>query len=98
MLYPPNQPVYQHLGISNTVSTGVLRKIGFVLLIVALVAVAARKSWIEPQNGHISHPNRYRKDTNDACPSNRPFVCYVFDELEKPYPELSGPKDTQVWQ
>ncbi|CAJ0577202.1 unnamed protein product, partial [Mesorhabditis spiculigera] len=91
MLDPPNQPVYHHLGIS----TGVLRKIGFVLLIVALVAVAARKSWIEPQNGHISRPNRYRKDTNDACPSNRPFVCYVFDELERPYPELSGPKDTQ---
>ncbi|CAJ0577033.1 unnamed protein product, partial [Mesorhabditis spiculigera] len=86
MLYPPNQPVYHHLGISNSFSTGVLRKIGFVLLIVALVAVAARKSWIEPQNGHISRPSRYGRDASVECPSDRPFVCDALDELGQEYP------------
>ncbi|CAJ0566639.1 unnamed protein product, partial [Mesorhabditis spiculigera] len=95
MLYPPNQPFYHHLGISNSASAGVLRKIGFFLLFVAHIALATRKSWIEPQRGRISRPNRYSRDVSEECPSNRPFVCYVFDELEKPYPELSGPKDTQ---
>ncbi|CAJ0566633.1 unnamed protein product, partial [Mesorhabditis spiculigera] len=86
MLYPPNQPVCHHLGISNSASTGVLRKICFVLLIVALVAVAARKSWIEPQNDRISRPNRYSRDVSEECPDNRPFICDVFDELGQDYP------------
>ncbi|CAJ0566637.1 unnamed protein product, partial [Mesorhabditis spiculigera] len=86
MLYPPNQPFYHHLGISNSFSTGVLRKIGFVLLIVALVALTARKSWIEPQRGRISRPSRYGRDASVVCPSDRPFICDALDELGQEYP------------
>ncbi|CAJ0574221.1 unnamed protein product, partial [Mesorhabditis spiculigera] len=30
--------------------------------------------------------DRHRRDSNKRCPSNRPFVCYVFDELTQDYP------------
>ncbi|CAJ0564389.1 unnamed protein product, partial [Mesorhabditis spiculigera] len=74
---------YPLRNIFNGASSSLLLMLVSAVLISSVVATSLRKS---SNYARLAGIDRHRRDGDKRCPNDRPFVCYVFDELHQEYP------------